>query len=143
MRIVLLLFWLGTVLLAQGSKWSHDYQKALQKAKKEHKPVYILIVSDTCRWCKKFEEVTLNDPKIKERINKEFVTVILSRDKDEIPKYFKVSPIPRHYFVNCKGNILFSSFGYRDADIFDFFMLTAHIKYEKQKERDNETSTNK
>ena len=130
-------------LFSQELHFFNDYNKALQNAKKEHKLVYVLIVSDTCRWCKKFENITLQNKKIKERVNKEFVTVLLSRDRHFIPKGFKTSPVPRHYFVDAKGKILYSSLGYRDEELFDSFMDNAQENYIKLKESNNESSTNK
>lgn len=123
--------------------WSNDYTKALADAKKEHKLVYVLIVSDTCRWCEKFENTTLQNTKIKERVNKEFVTVLLSRDRHKIPEYFETSPVPRHYFVDANGTIVYSSLGYRDEEIFDSFMDNAQENYIILKDMNNETSTDK
>ena len=143
MRSILALLFLSMALFAEQSHWLHEYEKAVKIAKIEKKPIYVLIVSESCRWCKKFEATTLQNERIKERINKEFVTVLLSRDRHTIPKQFKMSPIPRHYFVDPHGNILFSALGYRDADTFNLFMDYALENYKNMKEEKNETSTNK
>ncbi len=143
MKFILMLLLLSEMIFGAELKWPCDYSKALLTAKKEHKLVYVLIVSDTCRWCKKFENTTLQNKKIKERVNKEFVTVLLSRDRHFIPKGFKVSPVPRHYFVDAEGTILYSSLGYRDEELFDSFMDNAQENYIKLKDQNDETSTNK
>lgn len=134
---------LSITLFSAELHFSNDYEKALKNAQKEHKLVYVLIVSDTCRWCEKFENTTLQNAEIKERVNKEFVTVLLSRDRHKIPKGFETSPVPRHYFVDVEGNILYSSLGYRDEELFDSFMDNAQENYIKNKDTNNESSTNK
>ncbi|HIP14583.1 MAG TPA: thioredoxin family protein [Sulfurimonas autotrophica] len=141
MKFVFLLFLMSITLFSAQLQWLNDYDEALKNAQKEHKLVYILVVSDTCKWCKKFENKTLQNKQIKERVNKEFVTVLLSRDTDVIPKGLKISPVPRHYFLDEKGKILYSSVGYRDTELFNSFMDNAQEHYEILKDNNNETST--
>jgi len=143
MKFILIVLMLCEMLFGAQLSWSFDYSKALQTAKKEHKLVYVLIVSDTCKWCKKFENTTLQNKKIKERVNKEFVRVLLSRDRHFIPQGFKTSPVPRHYFVDENGKILYSALGYRDAELFNSFMDNAQENYKKIKDTNHESSTNK
>jgi len=118
--LVLLLF--AVSLFSAEINWPSDYNKALQEAKIEHKFVYILITSDSCRWCRKFEHTTLQDKQIQKRLHSSFVTVHLSRDRNKIPKQFHTTPVPQHYFVDDKGNILYHSLGHRDAEMFNVFM---------------------
>ena len=143
MKSLFLLLFLSITLFSQELHWTNDYSKALLKAQKEHKLVYVLIVSDRCKWCKKFEDTTLQNKEIKERVNQEFVTVLLSRERHYIPKNFEISPVPRHYFVDAQGNILYSSLGYRKKEMFHFFMDNAQENYKKLKDQNDETSTNK
>jgi len=138
--IILFLLFVFT-LTADDLNWSNDYKQALKDAKESSKAVYVLITSDSCRWCRKFEQTTLQDRDIKERLEKEFITVHLSRDRDVVPSYFLTTPIPRHYFVDAKENILFSSLGHRDEEIFQGFMDNANKN--KIKENINEFNTNK
>ena len=35
---------------------------------------------------------------------------------------FKVRPVPRHYFTDAAGKILYDSLGYRSVDTFRAFM---------------------
>lgn len=131
MRYILSIMVLVMSLFSADIDWSHDYEKALSQAKKEHKLVYVLITSDSCRWCRKFEKTTLEDEAIKKRLYAEFVTVHLSRNRDNIPKQFEKSPVPRHYFTDFHAEILYSALGYRDIETFDSFMSNAEDKYNK------------
>jgi hypothetical protein len=131
-KIILMLLLITTVYSAELG-WSHDYNATLQKAKKSDKQVYVLITSQTCRWCRKFEDTTLQDKAIQDRLYKEFEVVHLRREKDFIPKYFKTSPVPRHYFVDKNAKILYNSLGHRKVECFDSFMDNAHNRYKINK----------
>lgn len=115
-------------LLANDLGWSHNYQEALEKSKKSGKLIYTLITSDSCRWCRKFESTTLQDKNITKRLYQGFEVVHLSRDRDSIPKEFQTSPVPRHYFTDAKGSILYSTLGHREVECFNSFMDNAQEK---------------
>jgi len=128
MRYLLLMLLFVNLLFSDSLGWSHDYKKALENAKVQHKLVYILITSDYCRWCRKFENTTLQDKGIKKRLQDEFIRVHLSREEDEIPKQFKTTPVPRHYFTDADGEIVYASLGYRKVECFSAFMDNAQNK---------------
>jgi thioredoxin-related protein len=135
MRYLLLLTLFISSLWSANIHWPSDYKQALQEAKKEHKLVYILITSDACQWCRKFEATTLQNKEIKKRLYKNYVTIHLSRDRNTIPKQFETAPVPRHYFTDANGKILYSSLGYRDETMFHAFMDNAEEQYELNKEK--------
>ncbi|MEN8302703.1 MAG: DUF255 domain-containing protein [Campylobacterota bacterium] len=117
---------------AEEIEWPNDYDKALIQAKKENKFVYVLITSDSCRWCRKFEQTTLLDMDIEDRLEEEYITIHLSRDRHQIPDKFKTSPVPRHYFLDQKGDILYNTIGYRDAEMMNSFMDNAKERYDNK-----------
>jgi len=95
--------------MATQLQWLDNYDAAMKKAEKENKLIYVFISSSTCGWCDKFEKTTLQDENVKERLNREFVSVHLVREFDEVPSKFATSPVPRHYFTDSQGNILYNS----------------------------------
>lgn len=131
MKYILGIILLATLLYSDNLGWSHDYKKALVDAKKHHKLVYVLITSENCKWCRKFESTTLQDKTILKRLYKEFEVVHLSREKDSVPEKFKTSPIPRHYFLDADGKVLYNSLGHRKQACFDSFMDNAENKNAK------------
>jgi len=137
MRVLFLGLFLTLSLFGANLEWSSDYKAALKEAKQEHKLVYVFITSDSCRWCRKFERTTLRDEDIDKRLHKEFVTIHMSRDQVKIPEQFETTPVPRHYFVDGDGNILYSSLGHRSIETFDSFMDNAHHAYEKNQKKEN------
>jgi len=122
MKYILSMILLAVSLMATELHWYDDYDVALKEAKKEHKLIYIFISSASCGWCHKFETTTLEDKNVKRRLKKDFITVHLVRDFDDIPKKFKVRPVPRHYFTDANAKILYDSLGYRSVDTFKAFM---------------------
>ncbi|MFT7859334.1 MAG: DUF255 domain-containing protein [Sulfurimonas sp.] len=125
MKKIVLLLIAACSLFASGIDWPHDYKAALKEAEKEDKLVYVLLTSENCRWCRKFENTTLQEKQIQERLAKEFVVVHISREIDFVPENFETTPVPRHYFVNSKGEILYDSLGHRGVECFDAFMDNA------------------
>ena len=129
MKYLVSIILFSTLLFSSDLGWSSDYEKALIQAKKENKFVYVLITSDSCRWCRKFEQTTLLDMDIEDRLEDEYITIHLSRDQHKIPGKFKTSPVPRHYFLDQKGDILYDTLGYRDVELFNSFMDNAKERY--------------
>ena len=132
MRYLISIIFLSTLLFSANSDWSSDYEKALIQAKKENKFVYVLITSDSCRWCRKFEQTTLLDMDIEDRLEEEYIIIHLSRDRHIIPPKFKTSPVPRHYFLDQKGDILYDTLGYRNVELFNSFMDNAKERYKNK-----------
>ena len=135
MRYIVTMLLFIVTLMATELQWLDNYNTAMQKAKQENKLIYVFISSSTCGWCDKFEKTTLQDENVKKRLKKEFVSVHLVREFDTVPQKFATSPVPRHYFTDAKGNILYNSLGYRKVDTFESFMDNAEEKYTMIKEK--------
>jgi len=120
---------LGSLLLASQPQWQEEYKTALKTAQKEHKPIYVFISAAECPWCAKFENEVLTKPDIISLLNKNFISVHLVRDFDTIPSKFKVRPVPRHYFLDKNGKILFYDLGYKKTKNFkeELIMLLKEI----------------
>jgi len=107
----LLIIVLNTLFGYETDSWIHNYEKGVQLAQKEHKNIYLFIGADRCHFCKMFKEKTLSKPEVMQRLNKEYVTIYLSRDRHTIPDKFEKFGAPRHYFLDQNGKILFGTFG--------------------------------
>ncbi len=133
MKLFLLLLSVHFFTLAADIRWSHNYKEALQDAQEQNKLIYILITSKSCQWCKKFEQTTLQDENLQTKLLKDFIPIHLVRDVDAVPSQLKTSPVPRHYFINTKGDILYEALGFRDVEVFESFLGNAKEKFMKQK----------
>lgn len=134
--ILLLLF--ASRLPATELNWGHDYHKALEQAKKEHKMVYMFIGADRCRFCKKFKEGTLSEEEVLPRMKKNFVLLYMSRDRHRIPEGFELYGVPRHYFLTPKGEVIRTEQGIWDKE--GWFMILDEVVAE-EKEEDNTTKS--
>lgn len=114
MRYIVLSMIFLSSLYASEIGWLSDYKKALEIAKKEKKDVYVLVTSDSCPWCRKFENTTLQNEKVLALLRLKYVLVHADRDRDYLPKNFNTKAVPRHYFVTSKEQIIFTFLGYWD-----------------------------
>jgi thioredoxin-related protein len=120
MRAISLLFALVLTLFAspqtaQELGYHSDYQKALALAKKEQKPLMLVVVTSYCPWCRKFEQKTLASETIASTVKSKFVAVIVDRNKDAatFPKAFQTPRIPTVFFIDPKdGTEFWETIGY-------------------------------
>ncbi len=120
---------IGTLLSAQ-TIFLDDYDEALIQAKKEHKDVYILITSTACKWCKKFEKITLGDKATIKNLEKNFVILVLTRNLDYIPSQLTAKRVPKHYFLTAEGEVIYSFLGYWNPEDFQSFVSDVEKKKE-------------
>ncbi|OHD95376.1 MAG: hypothetical protein A2019_04310 [Sulfurimonas sp. GWF2_37_8] len=98
-----------------------EYDQALAVAKKESKPLMIVMVGDYCPWCRKFERKTLQRKAVAMKVNENFIALILDKnhDKGKYPPAYFAQRIPTVYFIDPKsGDTLFESLGYVKKDEF-------------------------
>lgn len=114
--------------------WNASYDKALAKAKKESKPLMVLITSEQCRWCRKLESTTLQDQEIISRINTKFQAVSVTRDKSVYPKNLSAKMVPMSYFIDpANGKVIYSIPGYWDSEDYNSVLDDALRKYKNTK----------
>lgn len=128
MRLLLSILMLGSMLFASNELFINDYNKALELAKAEKKDVYMLVTSNSCRWCRKFEDITLKDQEIIKKLQEQYILLALNRDVDTIPEQYKVKRVPKHFFLTDKGEIIFAFLGYWNPDDFASFMQDVEKK---------------
>jgi thioredoxin-related protein len=131
MKYLLIIITLVSTLMSAELGWSDEYEDSLKIAQKENKDVYVLVTSSTCRWCRKFENTTLQDEKILKQLKEKYVLVHADRDIDDLPEWFNVKRVPKHYFVTAKGEEIFSFLGYWDS--LDFTSFLGDVERERKK----------
>lgn len=118
MKILLSIMMLIATLSASFS-WPSDYEAALSEAKAQKKDVYLFLGSEYCKYCEKFEKEVLSREDVLNKLKKKYVLIYLSRDIDDIPSHLETKPVPRHYFLNYKGEIIYTTIGYRSFEGFN------------------------
>ena len=98
--------------------WERDLPSAFAKAKKEHKTVLVMAVSQGCRWCEKMKAKTLSDKKVLARLKK-YVLVMADREtpneREQLPPF---KHVPVIFFMNENQEELDSLRGYFDREDF-------------------------
>ena len=68
--------------------WEPWGEEALDRAKKEDKPIFLSIGYSTCRWCHNMNRESFEDEKVAELLNKYFIPIKV--DREERPDLDKV-----------------------------------------------------
>lgn len=139
MKYLLVLFVFSVALFganidkfASANDYQRDYKSAISIAKKENKPVMLVIVGDYCPWCRKFERKTLQKKVIADEVKENFVPIIVDKkfDKDSFPQKFHAKRVPTVYFIDPKNeSLFFESLGYVKKGDFLDTLNVAKSKY--------------
>jgi len=128
MRYFILILALISTLSALN--WSSDYEATLKEAKKERKDIYLFLGSEYCKYCDKFKEEVLVKEEVLQKLKKSYVLLYLSRDIDDIPAGLEVKPVPRHYFLDSNGKVIYTTIGGRSVK--GFYELLDEVKEAKE-----------
>jgi thioredoxin-related protein len=63
-------------------KWM-TFEEAVEKSKKEKRPVFIDVYTDWCGWCKVMDKNTFSDPKVSKLLNEKFYAVKFNAEQHE------------------------------------------------------------
>ena len=72
----------------QPVDWYPWKEEALEKAKKEHKPIFLSIGYSTCHWCHVMAHESFDDPEVAKLINQVFIPIKV--DREERPDIDKI-----------------------------------------------------
>lgn len=131
MKKILLLALLSVALFGVEIGWEDTFAAAQAKAKKESKPMLVIITTEQCRWCRKLEATTLSDDEIISKINTRFVPVHVTRDKSIYPKTLSAKMVPMSYFLDGNGKVLYSMPGYWPVEDYQSILDDALRKAKK------------
>lgn len=118
MKHLILITLLISSLFSARLNWLHDYNSALILAKMQDKKVYLFLGADDCRFCDKFVKETLSKDDVIKTLKEDYILLYMSRDQHKIPDKFERYGVPRHYFLNAQGDIIYKTKGSREPDGF-------------------------
>ena len=83
---------------------SRQFDAALDRAKAENKPIYLLFSATWCGPCKTYKNTVLNDAQVKRSLDNDviFVSADIDRDKALARKY-NVSGVPTGFFIRVQN----------------------------------------
>ncbi len=79
-----------------------DFRDAVVQAKKQKKDILFVMVTNYCPWCRKLEKQTLQDKEVNDFIHKNYVPLLLNREKREFPKELYKPIVPVVYILDYK-----------------------------------------
>jgi len=121
-------------LHAAELNWAKSYNEAVKKAKIEKKNIMLLVTTKTCRWCRKLEATTLQDEDVVSRLNRDYVSVHVTRDEDEYPSDLEVKGVPTNFFLDVLGKpIVKKVVGYWNVEDYLFYLDDVDYKLGRKK----------
>ena len=89
-------------------RWGKDFSSALDRARKENKPVLVNFYADWCVWCKRLESTTLRDGKVAAMLQNQMVPISLDVEGDgrELSNQYRVSGLPTILVLDSEGREL-------------------------------------
>lgn len=94
-----------------------SWEQALQKAKKEGKPVFLDISASWCGPCKMLKSRTFPNKEVGEYYNANFINVAVDGEKGEgvaLARKYNIKGYPTLIFLNSNGEIITQTAGYRN-----------------------------
>jgi uncharacterized protein YyaL (SSP411 family) len=136
-KILLTMFLSITTLLASDVNWQKDYKTALEKAKKENKPVLFISSRHSCKYCVLLDESTLKDARVVKELNKDYIAVTsYSDERDYMPRELYRPGTPAIWFLLPSGEPMFEPvMGAIDAN--NFLKALSIVKKEFNKIKGN------
>ena len=103
---------------AEGLNAHNNFSEAIEEAQKEHKMLFLLVVTNHCRWCQRMVYKTLIDERVHAELQS--ATVLLVLDKNDVMPYeFKSEIYPSTYFINPKTQkSVWGNVGYVTQEVF-------------------------
>lgn len=107
-KILIVLLLSISTLFGADINWEKDYHSALNKAKKEDKPVLFVSSRHSCKYCVLLDETTFKDPKVVKGLNRDFISVIsYSDERDYMPRELWRPGTPAIWFLLPSGEPMF------------------------------------
>lgn len=142
-KAIVLIALIVSAATAAEINWAKDYQEAVAKAAKVHKPILFVFSSHGCKWCVHLERTTFKDAGVIEKLNSGFVSVIAYTDEgDYVPRELYRPGTPAIWFLDSEGRAMFEPLmGAVDAE--NFIKAATIVEKEFQKREKMKMYSNK
>ena len=95
--------------------WMEDHDTALEKAKKEKKPVVLMLYAAWCSWSKKLMNESMEDPRIKLMKDKFIWAKVNSETQKDLYQFYEQKGFSLVVLLSAEGEIIGKIDGYREA----------------------------
>lgn len=108
MKLLAGLILIVSVAFGANIKWEKDYATALKQSKQLNKPIMFIVSSHHCHFCVQFENTTLKDPKVVQKLSSDYINAIAYVEDDPVfPHDLYVGGTPATWFLKGNGEPLF------------------------------------
>lgn len=108
---------------ASEMKYETNYDEAVKKSKKLQKNIMLVLVSNFCPWCRKFEQRVLLKNEVNEIVQNNYIPLILNKEKDTFPKELDTGFTPIIHFIDYKTQKSYHNvIGYNNKDEFIYLL---------------------
>lgn len=98
-------------------KWREYTSSAFEEAKKENRPLFMLITAVWCHWCHVYEEKTLETKEIADYINNNYIPVFVDYDRrKDIAARYPVVGLPATVIMAPNGEEIVAVPGFIEKD---------------------------
>lgn len=98
--------------------FSGTFDEALEKAKKDNKPIFLDAYTSWCGWCKELDKKTFSDQDFADYMNANFVIVKMdmeSKDGKKVGQKYDVSAYPTLLVIHKNGRLAHKIEGFMKA----------------------------
>jgi thiol:disulfide interchange protein DsbD len=133
MKKILIILTFITSIYAKDSNLTifNNYKEAIEVAKEQKKPIFILFSKDGCRWCKKLKENIETVDELKNRLKEEFIVLLLDKNRDKYPSKYKIEAVPTIFLTSETEDIYTQIIGYH-KNIKDYTKWFNYVKIERE-----------
>jgi len=115
MRFLYLFFLFVSLQAVQSqNQFSVDgisYKTALENAKTQGKPVFVMLYADWCPHCNLMKKEVFNDPKVMDFLNSHYICIWKNIEKEEgmaLKDKFKTTSLPAFLFLDSNETLLYA-----------------------------------
>jgi thiol:disulfide interchange protein len=102
---------------AEDVRWHRDLTSAVAEAERSNRPLFLLITSRDCGWCRKLETTTLRDVRVVRKLNGDTIPLKIDADNpanSELLAALRVEGVPTSAIVRPNGRVQQTHAGYLD-----------------------------
>ncbi len=106
---------------AEDVRWQTRPALARTEANRSNRPMFILVTSRDCGWCRKLESTTLRDPRVVHELNARTIPIKVDADDPanaRLVAAIKIEGLPTSAIVRPNGRISQTRAGYLDPSEF-------------------------
>ena len=107
-----------------------DYNKTLEMAKKENRPIFILFTKKECQWCEKLKSNLLINEKIERELKSDYLVLFLDKESDEYPKKYHIEAVPDVLLISETEEIYHEILGYH-SNPKDYLKWFRYVRIER------------